>query len=69
MDPVYVAKTEEDKRMQRALLHFNKRENRALVIKALRKADRDDLIPVLAGTSGKSGKTGKTEHRRRDRRR
>ena len=66
MEPVYVAKTEEEKRMQRALLHFNKRENRELVVKALRKADRDDLIPVLAG---KTGKPGKTEHRRKDRRR
>ena len=65
-EPVYVAKTEEEKRMQRALLHFNKRENRELVVKALRKADRDDLIPVLAG---KTGKLGKTEHRRKDRRR
>ena len=48
------------------VLHFNKRENRELVVKALRKADRDDLIPVLAG---KTGKPGKTEHRRKDRRR
>lgn len=47
MEPVYVAKTEEEKRMQRALLHFNKRENRSLVKKALKKAGREDLMEVL----------------------
>ena len=31
MKPVYVAKTAEEKRMQRALLHFHKRENRDTV--------------------------------------
>ena len=45
--PVYVARDPEEKRMQRALLHFHKRENRGLVLKALRKAGREDLIPVL----------------------
>lgn len=38
--PIYVAKKAEDKRMQRALLHFNKKENRTLVEKALKKAGR-----------------------------
>lgn len=47
MKPVYVAKTVEEKKMQRALLHFHKRENRELVKKALRKAGREDLIKVL----------------------
>ena len=47
MEPVYVAKTEEEKRMQRALLHFNKRENRSLVKKALKKAGSEDLMEVL----------------------
>jgi uncharacterized radical SAM protein YgiQ len=37
---IYVAKKAEDKRMQRALLHFNKKENRTLVEKALKKAGR-----------------------------
>ena len=40
MEPLYVAKTAEEKRMQRALLHFNKKENRTLVEKALKKAGR-----------------------------
>ena len=40
LEPIYVAKKSEDKRMQRALLHFNKKENRTLVEKALKKAGR-----------------------------
>ncbi|MBQ8151562.1 MAG: YgiQ family radical SAM protein, partial [Firmicutes bacterium] len=48
MKPVYVAKSLEEKKMQRALLHFNKKENRKTVIKALEKAGRKDLIKVLA---------------------
>ena len=47
MKKVYVAKTEEEKKMQRALMHFNKRENRKTVIKALQKAGREDLVEVL----------------------
>lgn len=45
--PVYVAKTLEEKKMQRALLHYRKPENRSLVIKALKQAGREDLISVL----------------------
>ncbi|HHU17012.1 MAG TPA: YgiQ family radical SAM protein [Clostridiales bacterium] len=48
-DKVYVPKTLEEKRMQRALLHFNKPENSALVKKALQKVNREDLIPILLG--------------------
>lgn len=47
MEKVYVAKTMEEKKMQRALLHFNKKENRPLVEKALKRAGRQDLIGVL----------------------
>ncbi len=47
MKPVYVAKDMEEKKMQRALMHYNKPENRGTVIKALRKAGREDLINVL----------------------
>ncbi len=36
MKPVYVAKTPKEKKMQRALLHFNKPQNRTLVQEALR---------------------------------
>lgn len=45
--PVYVAKDMKEKKMQRALLHFHKKENRQLVLEALRTAGREDLIPVL----------------------
>ncbi|NLD18680.1 MAG: YgiQ family radical SAM protein [Clostridiales bacterium] len=45
--PVYVAKTIEEKRLQRALLHFNKPENRELVKKALKSVGREELINVL----------------------
>lgn len=44
---VYVAKDMEAKRMQRALIHFHKPENKKLVQTALEKAGRKDLIPVL----------------------
>ena len=47
MNPVYVAKNMEEKKMQRALIHYNKRENREMVIKALKKAGRVDLINYL----------------------
>ncbi len=44
MKPVYVAKTYEEKQMQRALLQFSRRENYSLVKKALLNAGREDLI-------------------------
>ncbi len=44
MKPVYVAKTPEDKAMQRALLQWRKPENRHIVLAALKKAGRTDLI-------------------------
>ena len=47
MTKVYVAKSAEEKKMQRALLHFHKKENRETVKKALKKAGRADLIPKL----------------------
>lgn len=43
-EPVHVAKSIEEKKMQRALLHFHKPENKELVIKALQKAGREELI-------------------------
>lgn len=48
-EKVSVPKDLEEKRMQRALMHFNKPENRDLVKKALQKAGREDLIPILLG--------------------
>lgn len=41
---VYVPKSVEDKKMQRALMQYQKRENYGLVLKALQKANRHDLI-------------------------
>lgn len=47
--PVYVAKDPKEKRMQRALLHFNKKKNEKLVREALYSAGRKDLVKVLLG--------------------
>ena len=44
MEKVYVPKSEEEKSLQRALLHFHKPENREKVRKALLMAGRKDLI-------------------------
>ena len=53
----------EEKKMQRALIHYNKPENRSTVIAALKKADREDLIPVLLpynrGAAARSPQTQK----------
>ena len=46
--PVYVPKGR-DANLQRALLQFNKKENRALVTEALEKAGRKNLVKVLLG--------------------
>ena len=47
-----------EKKMQRALLHFNKKENRQTVMEALHEAHREDLIPVLLGHGGQHKKVG-----------
>ena len=44
LKPLYVAKTAEEKAMQRALLQYKNPENRRLVIKALKMCKREDLI-------------------------
>ena len=44
MQPVYVAKSPEEKAMQRALLQYDRPQNRELVEKALRRCGRYDLI-------------------------
>jgi radical SAM superfamily enzyme YgiQ (UPF0313 family) len=44
MSPVFVSRGEREKRLQRALLQFNRPEQRPLVREALRKAGRPDLI-------------------------
>ncbi len=48
-ETVYVARSQEEKQMQRALLQYDQPHNRALVRKALRKAGRDDLIGTGKG--------------------
>lgn len=65
MKPVYVAKKLEDKKMQRALIHYHKPENRDIVINALKKAGREDLIGVLV--SGKGKKNESNQRIRKDR--
>lgn len=42
--PIFVPKTREEKAAQRALLQYFRPENRAIVLSALRKAGRSDLI-------------------------
>ena len=44
MTAVYVPRDPEEKAMQRALMHYFKPYNRPLVLKALKKAGREDLI-------------------------
>ena len=44
MEPVYVPKTPEEKGMQRALLQYFQPKNKVLVLAALKKAGRRDLI-------------------------
>ncbi|MGN0659284.1 MAG: YgiQ family radical SAM protein [Emergencia sp.] len=65
MEPVYVAKDLEEKKMQRALIHYNRPENRNTVIRALKKAGREDLIPVLLG--GKKHESDKRIHKNNSR--
>jgi uncharacterized radical SAM protein YgiQ len=47
MEKVFVPRGERERRLQRALLQFNRPENRRLVIEALREAGREELIPEL----------------------
>lgn len=44
LEPIYVPRSAEEKQLQRALLQYYKKENRALVIRALTMAKRRDLI-------------------------
>ena len=44
MTPVYVPRDPKEKAMQRALMHYFKPYNRELVLQALKKAGREDLI-------------------------
>ena len=53
MEPVYIAKNLEEKKMQRALIHYHKPENRNTVIKALKDAGREELAEVLLFGKGR----------------
>lgn len=44
MEPIYVPRDREEKRMQRALLQYRRKENYEIVAKALTLAGREDLI-------------------------
>ena len=70
MKEVYVPKTFEEKKMQRALLQYRKPENYEIVKKALLKAGRSDLIgfdknclipfrPIKGGNKNDSKNTGR----------
>ncbi|MBE6866080.1 MAG: YgiQ family radical SAM protein [Ruminococcaceae bacterium] len=51
LKPVYVAKDREEKALQRALLQYYNPKNRQKVLDALKKVHREDLIPLLLGTT------------------
>lgn len=59
-EPVYVARSYEEKQLQRALLQAYRPENSQMVKKALYKLGREDLIPVLLPFRKKIEKTSKT---------
>ncbi len=73
LKPVFVAKTSEEKKLQRALLQAHIPENRYAVIEALKKAGREDLIGSAPGCiitanardkawSGKDGRKPEGKH-------
>lgn len=59
MEKVYVEKSMERKRMQRALIHFNKPENAELVRKALQLSGKGELEQVLLGSSYQRARVNK----------
>ncbi|MEE0742180.1 MAG: YgiQ family radical SAM protein [Emergencia sp.] len=61
MKPVYVAKDLSEKKMQRALIHYNRPENRNTVRQALKKAGREDLLGTLLGE--RRGKNHESDQR------
>jgi len=67
MKKVYVADSYEEKKMQRALLQYSRPQNRDLVIKALSKLGRTDLIGtgdgVLIKTSGGKQNSARTKNK------
>lgn len=69
MEPVYIAKDLEEKKMQWALIHYHKPENRGIVMKALKKAGREDLVGVLLGGRGRKYESDQRVHKDHSRRR
>jgi hypothetical protein len=68
-EPLYVARSPEDKAMQRALMQFWLPRNHALVRQALKKADREDLIgtgrdALVPAARPKQGKIAVDKRRR-----
>ncbi|MGI5963001.1 MAG: YgiQ family radical SAM protein [Lawsonibacter sp.] len=67
MQPVFVPKSPHDKALQRALMQWRKPQNRALVLEALHRTDREDLIGYgkhcLIRPNG-SGRTNSNDHSR-----
>lgn len=65
MEDVYVAKTLDEKKRQRALLHFNKPINKELVISTLQKNGREDLVDFFypKGKNNGSNRRSKTRSR------
>ena len=77
MKPIYVPKTPHEKELQRALLQWKRPEKRRLVLEALHREGREDLIGYgpdcllrpnrpgkpEAAQAAKSGKPGKTQGR------
>ncbi len=70
LEPVYVPRTPQEKAEQRALLQYYKPENRQLVLAALRKAGRQDLIGTgphcLVAPDKSTAPTTRTDRRRKD---
>ncbi len=52
MQPIPVARGDRERRLQKALIHAGKPENRRLVEEALTNAGRRDLLPLLTGEGG-----------------
>ncbi len=63
MEPIYVPRGERERKLQRALLQFDKRENWPLVLEALQAAGREDLIgrgpDCLIPDMGNTGKSSR----------
>ena len=51
-EKVYVATKAHERRLQRALLQFNQKENIPLVKEALKKINREDAVKILYSKKG-----------------